>query len=99
MIATSNDILQMPRKLRKEPKAYANQWLQECLDDSDINRLTKHGLEAGFWTRAWEEEELEKNLYNLVNKNLIKEMGNGRYHLTEFGNHGRRNHSHMQIIK
>jgi hypothetical protein len=58
-----------------------------------MNQKADFGLGLG------EEEELEKNLYNLVNKKLIKEMGNGRYRLTEFGNHGRKNHSHMQIIK
>jgi hypothetical protein len=51
----------------------------------DEERVRKYRSEGGFWIRAWEDEELDKNLSYLVDKGFIKKVEDEKYYLTDDG--------------
>jgi hypothetical protein len=74
----------MPKLLADYKDAKQKGETQYCFDEKRVIEYSRS--QGGLSTRAWEGEDLRKNLTNLVKKGLIEKVGDDKYCLTELGN-------------
>jgi len=74
----------MPKLLASYKDAASKGETQYCFDEK---KVLAYRSEGGLSTRAWEDQDLKNNLNYLLNKGLLKKVGDGEYCLTEVGKH------------
>jgi hypothetical protein len=51
----------------------------------DLEMIRRSSENGGFWTKAWEDIDLQSNVDALVRNGLIEDLGRGLYQISEVG--------------
>lgn len=51
----------------------------------DLEKISRSSENGGFWTKAWEDVDLQSNADALVKNSLIDDLGGGLYQISEVG--------------